>query len=125
MERNVKMCVERWCKLANEKTAIVQSLNQLLAWTTQFQEGRTGGCRTVQRILAYGLKNASIWQGLADLTRRSPLWPHGRAEPSHRNPTTVIMAHVEVQTNEEAQECVQDLDLFVTVPLLDDTPAVS
>ena len=30
----------------------------------------------------------------------------------------------EVQTNEEAQEIVHDLGLFVTVQLLEDTPAV-
>ena len=35
------------------------------------------------------------------------------------------MANGEVQTNEEARAYVHDLDLFVTVPLLDDTPAVS
>ena len=41
-----------------------------------------------------------------------------------RNPTTVVTANGEVQTNEEAQVYVQDLDLFVTVPLLEETPAV-
>ena len=41
-----------------------------------------------------------------------------------RNPTRVVTANGEVQTNEEAQENVHDLDLFVTVQLLDDTPAV-
>ena len=41
-----------------------------------------------------------------------------------RNPTTVVTANVEVQTNEEAQVNVQDLYLFVTVQLLDETPAV-
>ena len=41
-----------------------------------------------------------------------------------RNPTTVVTANVEVQTNEEAQVYVQDLYLFVTVQLLDETPAV-
>ena len=30
----------------------------------------------------------------------------------------------EVQTNEEAQVCVHDLDFFLTMQLLDDTPAV-
>ena len=39
-----------------------------------------------------------------------------------RNPSTVITANGEVQTNEEAHVCVHDLDLFVTVQLLD-TPA--
>ena len=41
-----------------------------------------------------------------------------------RNPTTVVTANGEVQTNEEAQVYVHDLDLFVTVQLLEDTPAV-
>ena len=38
--------------------------------------------------------------------------------------TAVVLANGEVQTNEEAQRYVHDLDLFVTVQLLDDTPAV-
>ena len=37
---------------------------------------------------------------------------------------TVITANGEVQTNEEALVYVHDLDLFVTVQILDDTPAV-
>ena len=41
-----------------------------------------------------------------------------------RNPTTVMTANGEVQTNEEAQVYVHDLDLFVTVQLLENTPAV-
>ena len=41
-----------------------------------------------------------------------------------RNPTTVITANGEVQTNEEATLYVYDLDLFVTVQILEDTPAV-
>ena len=41
-----------------------------------------------------------------------------------RIPTLVVTANGEVQTNEEAQENVHDLDLFVTVQLLEDTPAV-
>ena len=35
-----------------------------------------------------------------------------------RNPTTVITASGEVQSNEEAQVYVHDLDLFVTVQIL-------
>ena len=38
--------------------------------------------------------------------------------------TTVVPTNGEVQTNEEAQVFVHDLDLFVTVQLLDDRPAV-
>ena len=41
-----------------------------------------------------------------------------------RNPTTVVTDNGEVLTNGEAQVHVHDLDLFVTVQLLDDTPAV-
>ena len=41
-----------------------------------------------------------------------------------RNTTTVITANGEVQTNEEAQANVHVLELFVTVQILDDTPAV-
>ena len=41
-----------------------------------------------------------------------------------KTPTTVVTADGEVQTNDEAQEYVHDLDLFVTVQLLNDTPAV-
>ena len=36
----------------------------------------------------------------------------------------VVTANGEVQTNEEAQVYVHDLGLFVTVQLLEDTPAV-
>ena len=39
-----------------------------------------------------------------------------------RTPSTVVTANGEVQTNEEAQVYVYDLDLFVTVQLLDETP---
>ena len=38
--------------------------------------------------------------------------------------TTVVTANAEVQTNEEAQVYVHDLDLFVTVQLLEETPTV-
>ena len=41
-----------------------------------------------------------------------------------RNPTAVVTANGEVQTNEESQVYVHDLDLFVTVQLLEDTLAV-
>ena len=41
-----------------------------------------------------------------------------------KNPTTVMTANGEVQTREEATENVMELDLFVTVMLLDKTPAV-
>ena len=41
-----------------------------------------------------------------------------------RNPTTVITANGEVETSEEAQVYVHDLDLIVTVQILDDTLAV-
>ena len=38
-----------------------------------------------------------------------------------RKPTTVVTANGEMQTSEEAQVRVHDLDLFVTVQILDDT----
>ena len=41
-----------------------------------------------------------------------------------RNPTTVITANGEVQPNEETTVYFYDLDLSVTVHILDDTPAV-
>ena len=41
-----------------------------------------------------------------------------------KNPTTVITANGEVQTREETTENVKELDLFVTVMLLEETPAV-
>ena len=41
-----------------------------------------------------------------------------------RIPTTVMTASGEVQTREEATENVKELDLFVTVMLLEETPAV-
>ena len=37
---------------------------------------------------------------------------------------TVVAATGEVQTNEEATVCVQELDLFVTAKLLENTPPV-
>ena len=40
-----------------------------------------------------------------------------------RNPTTVATANGDVQTNEEARVHVHDLDLFVTVHILDDSSA--
>ena len=41
-----------------------------------------------------------------------------------RNPSTVMTANGEVQTREEATGNVEELDLFVTVMLLEETPAV-
>ena len=41
-----------------------------------------------------------------------------------KSPTTVMTAKGEVQTREEASVCVKELDLFVTVMLLEETPAV-
>ena len=41
-----------------------------------------------------------------------------------RNPTRAITDNGEVQTKEEATVCVNDLDLFVAVQILEDTPAV-
>ena len=41
-----------------------------------------------------------------------------------RSPTAVMTANGEVQTREEATEYVKQLDLFVKVMLLEETPAV-
>ena len=41
-----------------------------------------------------------------------------------RKPKTLLAATGEVQINEEGQFFLHDLDLFVTVQLLDETPAV-
>ena len=41
-----------------------------------------------------------------------------------RSPTTVITANGEVQTNKEATVYVRELDIFLTMKLLEDTPAV-
>ena len=41
-----------------------------------------------------------------------------------KNPTTVVTANGEAQTKEEATVYVRELDLFVTVMLLEDTLAV-
>ena len=41
-----------------------------------------------------------------------------------RSPTTVFTANGEVQTNEEATVCVRELDTFLTMKGLEDTPAV-
>ena len=41
-----------------------------------------------------------------------------------RSPTTVLTADGEVRTREEATVHVKELDLFVTVMLLEETPAV-
>ena len=41
-----------------------------------------------------------------------------------RSPTTVITANGEVQTHEEATDYVRELDIFLTIKLLEDTPAV-
>ena len=41
-----------------------------------------------------------------------------------RSPMTVVAANGEVQTKEDATVFVKELDLFVTVMLLEETPAV-
>ena len=41
-----------------------------------------------------------------------------------RNPTMVIPADREVQTNKEATVHVNDVDVFVTIQILEDTPAI-
>ena len=41
-----------------------------------------------------------------------------------RSPTTVITANGEVPTHEEATVYVKELDIFLTMKVLEDTPAV-
>ena len=41
-----------------------------------------------------------------------------------RSQMTVITANGEMQTNEEATVCVRELDMFLTMKILEDTPAV-
>ena len=41
-----------------------------------------------------------------------------------RSPTTVITTNGEVQTHEEATVCVKELDICLTIKVLEDTPAV-
>ena len=41
-----------------------------------------------------------------------------------RSPMTVITANGEVQTNKEATVYIKELDLFLTMKVLEDTPAV-
>ena len=41
-----------------------------------------------------------------------------------KSPTTVITANGKVQTNEEATVYVKELDVFLTMKVLEDTPAV-
>ena len=41
-----------------------------------------------------------------------------------RSPMTVVAANGEVQSNEEATVYVRELDIFLTLKLLEDTPAV-
>ena len=58
------------------------------------------------------LSKKDLCSGETDTLRRS------------RNTTLVMTENGEVQTNEEAQVHVHDLDLFVTVQLLDETPTI-
>ena len=41
-----------------------------------------------------------------------------------RSPTIVITANGKVQTHEEATVCVKELDIFLTMKVLENTPAV-
>ena len=41
-----------------------------------------------------------------------------------RSPTTIKTANGEVQTHEEAKVHVREMDIFLTMKLLEDTPAV-
>ena len=58
------------------------------------------------------------------LSRKDLNWAELEIVKVSKNSTTVVAANGEVQTNEEATVYVKELDLFVTVKLLEDTPAV-
>ena len=58
------------------------------------------------------------------LSRKDPNSAELETIKVSENPTTVVTANGEVQTKEEATVYVKELDLFVTVMLLEDTPAV-
>ena len=80
------------------------------------------------------LKPGQRWRPLQNLQRKENSWliPEHKDLRSDemdtlrrsRNPTTVVTATGEVQTNEEAQVYVHDRDLFVTVQIFDDTLAL-
>ena len=61
---------------------------------------------------------------LGHMVRKTLTLPNWRPMRISKNPTTVMTANGEWQTREEATVYVRELDLFVTVKLLDDTPAV-
>ena len=58
------------------------------------------------------------------LSKKDPSSDEMEAVRRSRNTTTVVTADGEVQKSEEAQVYVHDLDLFVTVQVPNDTPAV-
>ena len=58
------------------------------------------------------------------LSRRDLNYAEVETARVSKSPTTVVTANGEVQTKEEATVYVKELDSFVTVKLLEDTPAV-
>ena len=101
------------CKLRNTDKATFYSPIQVRAMpapTSEIPEEREFEVDSGASICMLSKKDSSSEE--LDTLRKS------------RKPTTVITANEEVQTKEEAQVHVHDLELFVTVQILDDTPAV-
>ena len=80
---------------------------------THFEKSWGGRIRSrFMSINAHGEQKKHFCSDDVDTLRRS------------RNPTVVLTANGEVHTHEEAQVYVHDLNLLVTVQLLEETPAV-
>ena len=60
-------CVERYCELANKKTAIVQSFKPLLKWSTLQERGAWISGRMIQCMHTVSW-NACTWHELVDQT---------------------------------------------------------
>ena len=112
--RSMGLC-KKVHKLQNKDKATFYSPTEawvMLAPSSKKQARRTRICGRFRSIHAHvELKKLSSHE--LDTLRKSK-----------KNPTTVETDSGEVQTNEEAKVHVRDLDIFVTVQLLEDTPAV-
>ena len=105
-----------------EKMLQAQECGQNLVWISHWRKGNAGNhFEKVQKIENSQSiqEHQCTWWAKKDLSsdeldtlRRS------------RNPFVAVTVYGEVQTNEEAQVYVHDLDLFVTVQLLEETLAV-
>ena len=73
------------------------------------RDQRSANLWSIQSINAHDLQKSKKSSDDLDTLRRS------------RNPSVVLTANVEVHTNEDAQVHVRDLNLFVTMQLLEET----